>query len=169
MAATKPTPGPGSGHRGRLPHPGAEGAEPARWPGGSPSAPQPKIGPGGIPGRLPEARGRCLRIPRRPGAHPGREVPCPQELEEFDFGYARPLKREVIDHLGTLDFIAARHRQNPLGHRAGHPRLPGRTPAGLFASRLASEPTCVARLTRTCLADQGANFACRGHAQGYGR
>ena len=44
-------------------------------------------------------------------------------------------------HLGTLDFVTARenvvfprparHRQDPSGHRAGHPGLPGRPPGGL--------------------------------------
>jgi DNA replication protein DnaC len=34
--------------------------------------------------------------------------PARKSLEEFDFDHARGLKREVIAHLGTLDFIAAR-------------------------------------------------------------
>ena len=29
-------------------------------------------------------------------------------VEEFDFDYARALKREVIAHLGTLDFVTAK-------------------------------------------------------------
>jgi DNA replication protein DnaC len=34
--------------------------------------------------------------------------PARKSLEEFDFDHARSLKREVIAHLGTLDFITAR-------------------------------------------------------------
>jgi len=34
--------------------------------------------------------------------------PARKSLEEFDFDHARGLKREVIAHLGTLDFVAAR-------------------------------------------------------------
>jgi len=34
--------------------------------------------------------------------------PARKSLEEFDFNHARSLKREVIAHLGTLDFVTAR-------------------------------------------------------------
>jgi DNA replication protein DnaC len=34
--------------------------------------------------------------------------PAPKSLEEFDFDHARGLKREVVAHLGTLDFVTAR-------------------------------------------------------------
>ena len=34
--------------------------------------------------------------------------PARKSLEEFDFDHARGLKREVIAHLGTLDFVTAR-------------------------------------------------------------
>jgi DNA replication protein DnaC len=34
--------------------------------------------------------------------------PARKSLEEFDFDHARTLKREVIAHLGTLDFVTAR-------------------------------------------------------------
>jgi DNA replication protein DnaC len=34
--------------------------------------------------------------------------PARKALEEFDFDHARGLRREVIAHLGTLDFITAR-------------------------------------------------------------
>jgi DNA replication protein DnaC len=57
---------------------------------------------------LPAARGRRPRFPRRRRPHPGRPLPRPQVLEEFDFDHARSLKREVIAHLGTLDFVAAK-------------------------------------------------------------
>ena len=43
-----------------------------------------------------EGRIRAARFPAR------------KTLEEFDFDHARGLKRDVIAHLGTLDFITAR-------------------------------------------------------------
>ena len=36
------------------------------------------------------------------------KFPARKSLEEFDFDHARGLKREVIAHLGTLDFITGR-------------------------------------------------------------
>jgi DNA replication protein DnaC len=41
--------------------------------------------------------------------------PARKSLEEFDFDYARGLKRDLIAHLGTLDFIAARQNVVFLG------------------------------------------------------
>ncbi len=93
----------------------------------------------GVPGRLPATRGRRPRVPRRRGPHPRRPVPRPaSRLEEFDFDHARGLKRDLIAHLGTLDFVAARENVVFLGppgtgktHLAtglGDPRLPGRPP-----------------------------------------
>jgi DNA replication protein DnaC len=61
--------------------------------------------------------------------------PARKALEDFDFDHQRSLKRETINHLGTLDFAAARenvvflgarHRQNPPGHRAGRQGHPSR-------------------------------------------
>jgi len=43
-----------------------------------------------------EGRIRAARFPAR------------KSLEEFDFDHARGLKRDLIAHLGTLDFVAAR-------------------------------------------------------------
>jgi DNA replication protein DnaC len=43
-----------------------------------------------------EGRIRAARFPAR------------KSLEEFDFDHARGLKREIIAHLGTLDFVTAR-------------------------------------------------------------
>jgi DNA replication protein DnaC len=43
-----------------------------------------------------EGRIRAARFPAR------------KSLEDFDYGHARGLKREVIAHLGTLDFVTAR-------------------------------------------------------------
>src|SRR5215218_96169 len=48
-----------------------------------------------------EAHGGEGRI--RAASFPGRK-----SLEEFDFDHARGLKREVIAHLGTLDFVTAK-------------------------------------------------------------
>ena len=50
-----------------------------------------------------EGRIRAARFPARKG------------LEEFDFDHARSLKREVIAHLGTLDFVTARENVVFLG------------------------------------------------------
>ena len=41
--------------------------------------------------------------------------PARKSLEEFDFEYARGLKRDVIAHLGTLDFITAKENAIFLG------------------------------------------------------
>lgn len=43
-----------------------------------------------------EGRIRAARFPAR------------KSLEEFDFDHARGLKRDIIAHLGTLDFVTAR-------------------------------------------------------------
>jgi DNA replication protein DnaC len=43
-----------------------------------------------------EGRIRAARFPSR------------KSLEDFDYGHARGLKRELIAHLGTLDFVTAR-------------------------------------------------------------
>jgi DNA replication protein DnaC len=50
-----------------------------------------------------EGRIRAARFPAR------------KSLEEFDFDHARGLKRDVIAHLGTLDFAAARENVIFLG------------------------------------------------------
>jgi DNA replication protein DnaC len=50
-----------------------------------------------------EGRIRAARLPAR------------KSLEEFDFEHARGLKREVIAHLGTLDFVTARENVVFLG------------------------------------------------------
>ena len=43
----------------------------------------------------------------RAGSEP-RDSPPASRLEEFDFDHARGLKRDLIAHLGTLDFIAGK-------------------------------------------------------------
>ena len=50
-----------------------------------------------------ESRIRAARFPAR------------KSLEEFDFDHARGLKREVIAHLGTLDFVTAKENVVFLG------------------------------------------------------
>src|SRR5437588_10941859 len=50
-----------------------------------------------------EGRIRAARFPSR------------KSLEDFDFDHARGLKREVIAHLGTLDFVTARDNAVFLG------------------------------------------------------
>jgi len=50
-----------------------------------------------------EGRIRAARFPAR------------KSLEEFDFDHARGLRREVIAHLGTLDFVTARENVVFLG------------------------------------------------------
>jgi DNA replication protein DnaC len=50
-----------------------------------------------------EIRIRAARFPQR------------KSLEEFDFDHQRSLKREVVAHLGTLDFIAGKENVVFLG------------------------------------------------------
>ena len=50
-----------------------------------------------------EGRIRAARFPAR------------KSLEEFDFDHARGLKRDLIAHLGTLDFVTARENVVLLG------------------------------------------------------
>ena len=45
---------------------------------------------------------------RRRAAHPRRRVPARKSLDEFDWDHQRSLKRDVIAHLATLDFVAAK-------------------------------------------------------------
>ena len=75
-----------------------------------------------------EGRMKAARFPARKG------------LEEFDFDHARGLKRDLIAHLGTLDFVAGKENViflgrpgtgNPFGDRASHPGLPSRTPGAV--------------------------------------
>ncbi len=58
-----------------------------------------------------EGRIRAARFPAR------------KSLEEFDFDHARGLKRDLIAHLGTLDFVTAKENVvflGPPGCQAGH-------------------------------------------------
>ena len=49
------------------------------------------------------------------GSDPGRSFPAGKSLEEFDFDHARGMRRDLIAHLGTLDFITARQNVIFLG------------------------------------------------------
>ena len=65
-----------------------------------------------------EGRIRAARFPAR------------KSLEEFDFDHARGLKREVIAHLGTLDFVTARDNVVFLGPPGtGKPTWPSGWPS----------------------------------------
>ena len=70
-----------------------------------------------------EGRIRAARFPAR------------ESLEEFDFDHARGLKRELIAHLGTLDFVTSRDNVVFLG-----PPGTGKTPSGLVAPPGKSSP-----------------------------
>src|ERR687884_11315 len=76
---------PGPGRRGGLPDPRVESAVSARESHGG------------------EGRIRAARFPAR------------KSLEEFDFDHARGLKREMIAHLATLDFVTAKENVLLLG------------------------------------------------------
>src|SRR5207253_7739737 len=85
-----------------------------------------------------EGRIRAARFPAR------------KSLEEFDFDHARGLKRDVIAHLGTLDFVTAKENvafldppgtgKTPPGDRPGHTRLPGRAPGAVRHRRRVGRP-----------------------------
>ena len=65
-------------------------------------------------------------------------LPARKSLEEFDFTFARSLKKTQVLHLAQLDFLHAHenvvllgppgHRQDPPGDRDRDPRVPGRPP-----------------------------------------
>jgi hypothetical protein len=86
-----------------------------------------------------EGRIRAARFPAR------------KSLEEFDFDYALGLKRDLVAHLGTLDFVTAKDNvvflgppgtgQDPSRDRPGDPRLPSRAPGPVrHRRRLGSPP-----------------------------
>ena len=128
--ATAPATKPDVTRRARLPDPGVEGTVAARarstgWPNGPGPRPGPtrSSSPPACNARSPPASPTAARAASAPpGSRPARR------LEDFDFDHQRSLKRDVIAHLGTLDFVdrqgqrrvprPARHRQNPPRHRA---------------------------------------------------
>jgi DNA replication protein DnaC len=77
-----------------------------------------------------EARIRCARFPAR------------KTLEEFDFTFQRSVRRQVVEHLGQLDFLHARENVVLLG------------PPGTGKTHLA-----IAVGVRACLAGQRVAFA----------
>src|SRR5579875_741641 len=69
--------------------------------------------------------------------------PAHKTLEEFDFTFQRSVKKQVIEHLGQLDFLHAKQNVILLGppgtgkthlDRVGSPRVP-RRPAGAVPDR----------------------------------
>src|SRR5262247_1271133 len=52
----------------------------------------------------------CLQreVSAREGHVRAARFPARKSLEEFDFDHARGLKRDLISHLGTLDFVTAK-------------------------------------------------------------
>ena len=57
-----------------------------------------------------QSRGARWRGPDQGGALPARKT-----LEEFDFTFQRSIKKQVIEHLGQLDFLHARENVILLG------------------------------------------------------
>jgi DNA replication protein DnaC len=67
--------------------------------------------------------------------------PAHKTLEDFDFEHQRSIRREVIAHLGALDFVAAKENvvflgppgtgKTHLSVALGRPCLPGRLPGRL--------------------------------------
>src|SRR4029453_3046342 len=55
-----------------------------------------------------EAHGGQARLPAA-------RSPAPKTLEEFDFSFQRSVKRQVVEHLGQLDFLHARENVILLG------------------------------------------------------
>jgi IstB-like ATP binding protein len=85
--------------------------------------------------------------------------PARKSLEEFDFDYARGLKRDLIAHLGTLDFVAGKENVIFLGppgtgktHLAiglGHPSLPSRAPCAVRHCQPMGRPARAPRRSRS--------------------
>src|SRR5437763_12926922 len=72
----------------------------------------------------------------------GARFPARKTLEEFDFTFQRSVKKQVIEHLGQLDFLHAKENVVLLG------------PPGTGKSHLA-----IAISIRACLAGQRVAFA----------
>jgi hypothetical protein len=69
----------------------------------------------GIPAGLPATRSRRPRRAGRRGLDRDCPLPAPQSLEEFDFDHAIGLKRNLIAHLATSDFVASKENVSFLG------------------------------------------------------
>ena len=99
--------------------------------------------------------------------------PAHKTLEEFDFTFQRSVKKQVIEHLGQLDFLhakrerdparPARHRQDPPLDRARDPRVP-RRPARPVQDRdrmgRAARPTRNARAGSTTSSTASSGSRC---------
>ena len=103
--------------RDRLPDPGAEGADPARV-----ASPRLAERARAESWSHEEFLVACLQrevSARESHGGEGRiraaRFPARKSLEEFDFDHARGLKRDLIAHLGTLDFVTARENVVFLG------------------------------------------------------
>ena len=58
-------------------------------------------------------------------------LPARKTLEEFDFDHQRSLKRDVIAHLGALDFVEAKENMISSDRRGqGRPTWPSGCPSG---------------------------------------
>jgi DNA replication protein DnaC len=87
--------------------------------------------------RWPPGSHTAARAGSRPLASPARKT-----LEEFDFSFQHSVKRQVVEHLGQLDFLHAKENVVLLG------------PPGTGKTHLA-----IAISIRACLAGQRVQFA----------
>ena len=70
--------------------------------------------------------------------------PARKAIEEFDFDHQRSLRREVVAHLGTLDFIAAKENVvflGPPGTGKTHCETRSTGPAGTWSRVGAGDET----------------------------
>jgi DNA replication protein DnaC len=95
---------------------------------------------------------------RPAGRRSGRTAASSKSLEEFDFDYARGLKRDLIAHLGGLDFVAAKENVVFLG-----PPGTGKTHLAIGLAIRACQAGC--RVAFATAAEWVARLA-EAHAQG---
>jgi DNA replication protein DnaC len=62
----------------------------------------------GVSRCVSRARGRGPPDSRRRGAHQGGSLSSHKTLDDFDFSYQRSIRKDVVAHLGTLDFVVAK-------------------------------------------------------------
>ena len=68
-----------------------------------------------LPRRLLGARGLLPSVPWRGEPHLVGPLPARKTLEDFDFDHQRSVRKDVVAHLGALDFIEARSNAVFLG------------------------------------------------------
>lgn len=106
-----------SGTRPRLFVPGPEGPQPG--PVGAPGWPSgPERSAGGMRSSSPVCLEREVAVHQSSGGEirvRATRFPARETLEDFDFDNQRPLKRDVLAHLGTLDFVTAKDNVVVLG------------------------------------------------------